>query len=177
MKSVQTVSELLEERKLIETRLHNATLLVNALSDYRQIYEQLVSVEQLLHEEKLDTVVQLLKDNEERIKRLQGESNPHLLSLLTRVNKRKVFYVQGVLMKLLHQRILITDQSVSICTEVHNTLTPYHGLSLRSILALLQQVSSFDTALRSELALLKTFSERVLTTIVWVHVACEIDVL
>lgn len=168
MKSVQTVSELLEERKQIEIRLKNTTLLVNALTDYRLIYEQLVGVEQLLHEEKLDTVVQLLRDNEERIKHLQGESNQHLLALLSRVNNRKLFFVQGVLMKLLHQRILITDQSVSICTEVHNTLTPYHSLSLRSILSLLQQVSSFDTAVRTELALLRTFSERVLTTVVFV---------
>lgn len=131
------------------------------------IYEQLVSVEQLLHEEKIDKVVSLLKDNEDRISHLQNTNNQHLLSLLSRVNKRKLFYVQGVLTQLLHKRIVITDHSISICTEVKDPLEPYPSLTLRNLLSYLQQVSSFDIAVRQELSLLRTFAERVLTT----HVA------
>lgn len=138
--------------------------MVTLLSDYRTIYEQLVNVEPLLHKEKLQEVVSQLKDNEKRIHTLKGQDgiNNHLLAVLERVNKRKLFYVQTILSDLLRQRIKIESDSLAICPSITNSLTLYKNISLTTLLSLIQEHGSFDSIIHPCLTQLKTLCETVL---------------
>lgn len=134
------------------------------LSDYRAIYEQLVNVEPLLHKEKLQEVVSQLKDNEKRIHTLQGQDgiNTHLLTVLQRVNKRKLFYVQTILTDLLKQRITIESDSIAICPTITNSLTPFKDISLTMVFSLMQEHGSFDSIIHPYLTQLKSLCETAL---------------
>ena len=59
MKNCESIKELIEERKEIELRLHNTQMIIEILSDYRVIYDQLINVEQQLHNNNIEEAVSI----------------------------------------------------------------------------------------------------------------------
>ena len=162
MKNCESMKELIEERKEIELRLHNTQMIIEILSDYRVIYDQLINVEQQLHNNKIEEAIKMLKDNEQRLSHLREKSqkNDQLIFILNRVNNRKLFFVKGIVSKLLAQRIMISSTTISIMTSCNDS----QSISLQTLLLLIQQLDSFDVLMNPIFAKLKAFCERIFST-------------
>ena len=162
MKNCESMKELIEERKEIELRLHNTQMIIEILSDYRIIYDQLINVEQQLHNNKIEEAIKMLKDNEQRLSHLKEKSqkNDQLILILNRVNNRKLFFVKGIVSKLLAQRIMISSTTISIMTSCNDS----QSISLQTLLLLIQQLDSFDVLMNPIFAKLKDFCERIFST-------------
>lgn len=162
MKNCESMKELIEERKEIELHLHNTQMVIEILSDYRIIYDQLINVEQQLHNNKIEEAIKMLKDNEQRLSHLKENSqkNDQLIFILNRVNNRKLFFVKGIVSKLLAQRIMISSTTISIMTSCNDS----QSISLQTLLLLIQQLDSFDMLMNPIFAKLKDFCERIFST-------------
>ena len=140
MKTCQQITDLVNERKQIEIRLHNATLVVNEIAEYRVVYDQLVKIEQFVHEKNIESVVSLIIDNEKRLSILKEKqsSQSQLFHLLYRVNNRKKHSIQILLSSILQQLVCIDSQTIIIHSHVENSL------SLECVFQLLQQLGGFE---------------------------------
>ena len=144
MKTCQQITELVKDRKQIETRLHNATLIVNEIAEYRVIYEQLVQIEQLVHERNMEAVVSLLVDNEKRLSVVHDKqsSQSQLFHLLYRVNNRKKHSIQILLSSILKKLVCIDSKSITVHSRAEET--SYKSLSLEQLFQLLQSLGNFE---------------------------------
>ena len=145
MENCDHIEELTREREEISIKLQNASFVLELVTDYQQIYDKLILIDNALQRNDLPSSVTSIVQVKTLLESVakKDEQNQSLLTLLQRAFCRKLTRTKMALIQLLNQRIIVDATSFTIREKVSDCTDPA-VLSLTELLRMAQSLEVFE---------------------------------